>query len=98
MDPRLPAHGSNRQDELAFQRRKHWAASLRRPVPGFAGVTLGQLVAGVRAATAEAGGTLDVTAFLARQGHSPETIESVRSTSASSGRWSAKARDGPCRL
>jgi hypothetical protein len=42
-------------------------------------MTLGQLVAAVRTATTKAGGTLDVTRFLARQGHSPETIEKVRS-------------------
>jgi hypothetical protein len=79
MGPQLPAAGSHGQDELACQRQKHWAASLRRSVPGFGAITVGQLVAVVRAATAKAGGTLDVTGFLARQGHSQETIETVRS-------------------
>jgi hypothetical protein len=79
MGPQLPAADSQGQDELACQRQKHWAASLRRTVPGFGAITLGQLVTGVRAARTRAGGTLDVTGFLARQGHSRETIEMVRS-------------------
>lgn len=78
MDPQLHALDTDGEDEVARQRRKHWAASLNRPVPGFPAMTLGQIVAGVPAATAEAGGALDVAQFLAGQGHSQETIEKVQ--------------------
>lgn len=79
MDPQLRAPDTDREDEVTHQRRKHWDASLMRSVPGFGTVTLSQLVADVRGATAEAGGNLDVTGLLAGQGHSQETIEAVRS-------------------
>jgi hypothetical protein len=96
MDPPVPAQEADRQDELACQRRKHWAASLRRTVPGFSGTTLAQLVAGVRAATARAGGTLDVTTFLSRQGHTRETIETVHTYLGLERRLEPTARGPSC--
>ena len=78
MDREFEVLDTDGGDEVAHQRRKHWAASLRRPVPRFPATTLGHVVADVLAATVEAGGALDVTQFLAGHGHSQETIETVR--------------------
>lgn len=66
------------EDEVARQRRKHWAKSLNRPVPEFPAMTLRQLVADVLVAGDEAGGALDVTEFLTDQGHSLATIQTVQ--------------------
>jgi hypothetical protein len=60
-------------DEVSRQRRKHWDASLNRPVAGFPDVTLREVVAEVEGATADV-----VLPFLAGQGHSPETISTVQ--------------------
>jgi hypothetical protein len=78
MDPQLEAPDTDGDDEVAHQRRKHWAASLGKPVPGFPEMTLSNVVADVLAATAEAGRTLDVAQFLSGRGHSQETIETVQ--------------------
>lgn len=64
-------------DEVARQRAKHRAADRDRPVSGFPKMTVGQLADEVQAATTEAGTTEDVIRFLARAGHSRETIENV---------------------
>ena len=66
------------EDEVARQRRKHWAKSLNRPVPDFPAMTLRHVVADVLAASDEAGGALDVAELLTYQGHSQETIETVQ--------------------
>lgn len=60
-------------DEVGRQRRKHWDASLNRPVAGFPDVTLREVVAEVEGATAEV-----VRPLLAGRGHSPETISTVQ--------------------
>jgi hypothetical protein len=60
-------------DEVSRQRRKHWEASLNRPVAGFADVTLRQVVAEVEGTTAVAVGR-----FLAGRGHTAETIRTVQ--------------------
>jgi hypothetical protein len=81
-------------DEVSRQRRKHWDASLNRPVAGFPDVTLGQVVAEVEGATAPDSGDFRasdelivpgedrpadaVRRFLAGRGHTPETIRTVQ--------------------
>jgi hypothetical protein len=60
-------------DEVGRQRRKHWDASLNRPVAGFPDVTLREVVAEVEGATAEV-----VRPLLAGHGYSPETISTVQ--------------------
>jgi hypothetical protein len=66
------------EDEVARQRRKHWAKSLSRPVPDFPAMTLRQVVADALAASDEASGALDVAEFLTDQGHSQATIQTVQ--------------------
>jgi hypothetical protein len=66
-------------DEVSRQRRKHWDASLNRPVDGFPDVTLGQVVAEVEGATVpDSGDFRAVRRFLAGRGHTPETIRTVQ--------------------
>jgi len=81
-------------DEVGRQRRKHWDASLNRPVAGFPNVTLRQVVAEVEGATApdsagcRAPDELVVSRddrrgdavgrFLAGRGHTPDTIRTVQ--------------------
>ena len=77
MDAEFDGTYTSGEDEVTRQRLKHRAAFLERPVSGFPGMTLGQTVASVVAATEEAEGVLDVQRFLADEGHSWQTIESV---------------------
>ena len=77
MDSERPAPGDEGEDEVARQRRKHRAASLRGPVPGRPGMTLGQLADEALAASTITGGNDGVAQFLADGGHSPETIERI---------------------
>jgi hypothetical protein len=81
-------------DEVGRQRRKHWDASLNRPVAGFPEMMLREVVAEVEAATALGcgvsgapaefvvpGGDLAADAasrFLAGRGHTPTTIRTVQ--------------------
>lgn len=81
-------------DEVSRQRRKHWDASLNRPVAGFPDVTLRQVVAEVEGATAPDSEVFRapdelvvpgedrpadaVRRFLAGRGHAPETIRTVQ--------------------
>jgi len=62
-------------DEVGRQRRKHWQASLNRPVAGFPDVTLRQVVAEVEGGTAP---DSEVSSVLAGRGHTPETIRMVQ--------------------
>ena len=64
-------------DEVARQRKKHRAASLNQPVPGFPAITVGELADQVRAATTGAASAESATEFLRDGGYGHETIESV---------------------
>lgn len=76
-DPARPA--ATDEDELARQRRRHWNDSLQRPVPRFGANTLGDVLAELLEAAAEADDSFCVTSFLAERGHSAETICALRS-------------------
>jgi hypothetical protein len=85
---------SDAADEVSRQRRKHWDASLNRPVPGFPEMTLAEVVAEVEAATDDDSGVFSapdelvvpgddgaagaVSRFLAGRGHTPATIRKVQ--------------------
>jgi hypothetical protein len=84
---------SDAADEVSRQRRKHWDASLNRPVPGFPEMTLAEVVAEVEAATDLDSGVFSapdelvvpgedlagaVGRFLAGRGHTPATIRTVQ--------------------
>lgn len=66
-------------DEVARQRRKHWAALSARPVQGSSTMTLGELAAEAHAASPTAAGADGVQRFLAERGYSPATIAGVLS-------------------
>lgn len=65
-------------DEVARQRRKRAVSLLDRPVAGFDGVTLNDVVRSVVAATEESDGPLEVEEFLTERGHVWQTVEMVR--------------------
>jgi hypothetical protein len=64
-------------DDLSRQRRKREARLLDRQLPGFAGVTVADVVADVLAASDEGRVPLDVPGYLAERGHNSTTITTV---------------------
>jgi hypothetical protein len=64
-------------DDLSRQRRKREARLLDRSVPDFPALTVADVVADVLAASDEGHSVLDVPSYLAEQGHTWTTIETV---------------------
>lgn len=64
-------------DDLARQRRKREARLLDQPLPDFPALTVADVVADALAATAEGPTAVDMVSYMARQGHSSQTIETV---------------------
>jgi hypothetical protein len=65
------------EDDLSRQRRLREARLLDRPVAGFAGLTVADVVADALAASDEGRAAINVPAYLAGQGHTWRTIETV---------------------
>jgi hypothetical protein len=65
------------EDDLSRQRRLREKRLLDRPVAGFAGLTVADVVADALAASDEGRLAVDVPAYLAEQGHTWPTIEAV---------------------
>lgn len=64
-------------DDLSRQRRKREARLLDRPVPDFPALTVADVVADVLAASEDGPAPLDVPSYLAEQGHTWATVETV---------------------
>jgi hypothetical protein len=65
------------EDDLSRQRRRREARLLDRPVDGFAGLTVADVVADALAASDEGRVPINLPAYLAQQGHTWQTIEAV---------------------
>lgn len=72
-----PGEGSMADDDLSRQRRKREARLLDGPIPDFPALTVADVVADVLAASDQGEDALDVPTYLAEQGHSWQTIETV---------------------
>ena len=64
-------------DDLSRQRRKREARLLDRQVPDHPGITVGELVADVLAASHDGPAALDVPRYLLERGHAPTTVTTV---------------------
>jgi hypothetical protein len=64
-------------DDLARQRRKREARLLDQPLPDFPALTVADVVADTLAASADRRTAGDAVGYMARQGHSSQTINTV---------------------
>lgn len=74
VDPIEPWMGD---DDLSRQRRKRETRMLDGQVPGHPGITVGDLVADVLAASEDGRAALDVPAYLLERGHTSTTVTTV---------------------
>lgn len=69
--------GSMAQDDLARQRRKREARLLDQRLPDFPALTMADVVADALAVNTDEQTAVDMGSYLAGQGHSSQTIETV---------------------